>query len=648
MDQLLQLINPDQLKYAHVARNLTLQKSLSFVPLSLQDSSQRMVTSACLRSLSLRVRLADRQEFMPAGCTAVWLGPKATTWSTGKKTTSLEAHLVRLDFRWDEVFRSQHRGALDLVASLRSVLLSGPPAIVVDVQPSARSDPHPSQEPPAVEDPLAGDVDNEDDDDADVVSAVPGDLEPAAAGVHDAVPDDEEPGQDVNDGDDDDEDEEDEIEIQVSGLDLVKRPQLHGEALDNVAGRDVDMTNEDFNEESDGLGTMASVGSPADPGAPPHVFKGMPNGTLPANPPFQPSCAARAAARAASSAGSSAGGVSSSARTTAAPASRPSHTIAQQATGSSAGSPARTTAVGRVATAGAAHHFSNDGLPSVATPEATACGARRSVAAKGCAAAGRSTADEAAAGIKPRGKKKTFSAATAPQKQKTKRAKLKEEMKERMAAEAAQAAEKVVSVNTYTLPPRPPYVVELVEPNCVWRNGGVFVTVVFPFLTDHTWRLRGKLRVRLYVACAEDDGADFVEKDGAAPNNDGDDEAETEPEQAENTYKVKAWLQPKSTKDITDEDRITVPQETATSASVAISDCFLRATGSGAAGLDDEQLKTRIIKTVPPISWRFDTSFTSALNLNSSAQCIDPTASGFSVGWTVVEDVDSMDVAVNM
>jgi len=98
---------------------------------------------------------------------------------------------VRLDFRWDEVFRSQHRGALDLVASLRSVLLSGPPATVVDVQPSARSDPHPSQEPPADEDPLAGDVDNEDDDDADVVRAVPGDVAPAAAGVHDAVPDDE-------------------------------------------------------------------------------------------------------------------------------------------------------------------------------------------------------------------------------------------------------------------------------------------------------------------------------------------------------------------------------------------------------------------------------------------------------------------------
>ena len=114
----------------------------------------------------------------------------------------------------------------------------------------------------------------------------------------------------------------------------------------------------------------------------------------------------------------------------------------------------------------------------------------------------------------------------------------------------------------------------------------------------------------------------------------------------ENTYTVKAWLQPKAHKDINDADRTIVPQDTVTCASAAISDGFLRATGRGRDALGEQKLQTRVIKTAPASSRRCDTRFTSCPSLNSSAQCIDPTAAGFSEGWPVVADVDSMDVAV--
>jgi len=267
----------------------------------------------------------------------------------------------------------------------------------------------------------------------------------------------------------------------------------------------------------------------------------------------------------------------------------------------------------------------------------------------GGVAASLNAADRAAFGAravaaKNHGKKKVVPTQPTPAKPTNKRAKLTEEMKGRQAAEAAAAADKVVIVNTRTMPPPTPYVVEQVAPNCIWPDGGVLVTVVFPFLTDHTWRLRGKLRVRLYMSCVDDEGVDAIFNEASGEEEDV--KAKAVPKLVESTYKVKAWLQPKAHKDIIDADRIIVLQDTVTCASAAISDGFLRATGRGPDTVGEQKLQTRIMKTAPASSWRFDTRFTSFLSLNSSAQCIDPTAAGFSVGWPVVADVDSMDVTV--
>ena len=142
----------------------------------------------------------------------------------------------------------------------------------------------------------------------------------------------------------------------------------------------------------------------------------------------------------------------------------------------------------------------------------------------------------------------------------------------------------------------------------------MLVTVVFPFLTDHTWRLRGKLRVHLYMSCVDDEGGDAIFNEASEEEEDV--EAKAVPKLVENTYTVKAWLQPKAHKDINHADRIIVPQDTVTCASAAISDGFLRATGRGPDAMGEQKLQTRVIKTAPASSWRFDTRFTSCMSLN--------------------------------
>jgi len=653
-------INPELLKFARVARNLCLRSSFSFVPLSLEDTSQRMVSPACMRSLGLRVRLADMQGQLPFGCTAVWSGPKATPGKTGKKNISTDAHLIRLDFRWDDVLRTPEPGAMEIVAALRGVLLSGP--TMAAPQDSQLLEDHGSPQVDQLNKVGDGDHGNDDDEDDEAwASAVKGARAGAALELAQGHPSEEDRGDKAGD-------EEDAVLMGESK-----------EAVDGIMHRDWGNLPNDTGRVMDVIGPIDVCDGAPDAASPADASGAADRGSLvaptspiegsPASPPLVIDCGAPAAG---SSTGSSAGAlpgrrVSGAAATAA--ATTASRVIGGRAMVSVAGSPAGSSSGGRTTIATAAPIAISGGIspvgrpvvglgtavsrPSPAAPvrggAALSGAAGRSVPSGLAAAlsgAGGSAAGGSASAAKSGGKKKAATTQPAPTKSKNKRAKLTEEMKSRQAAEAAEAAEHVAIVNTRTLSPATPFVVEQVAPNCIWPDGGVLVTVVFPFLTDHTWRLRGKLRVRLYMSCGDEDGAEEDMNEDAGED-EGEDDATAVPKLVENTYTVKAWLQPKAHKDIKDDDRIIVPQRTATRASSAISGGFLRATGHSTDGLCGELLYTRIIKTAPSSHWRFDTTFTTSLSLNSSAQCIDPTAAGFSVGWPVVADVDSMDVDVH-
>lgn len=271
MGQLLLTINPEPLKFARVARNLRLRSSFSFLPLSQEDASQRMVSSACMRSLALRVRLADMQGHLPAGCTAVWSGLKTSDGKAIKSSISTDAHLIRLDFRWDEVLQTAEPGAMEIVAALRGVLLSGP-ILAAAQEPEPLEPPTPDASRALHPHELEGNNNDNDDGDEEWAVAVKGAIAGAAAVLDDEQRDvgqdspAEESGEDVDvdDGGDD------EDEIRIGGLSAVGNPSVPRDRgqQDDKAGGAVDVL--DVNDLDDGnvKAAAAADGGPCTGSAP--------------------------------------------------------------------------------------------------------------------------------------------------------------------------------------------------------------------------------------------------------------------------------------------------------------------------------------------------------------------------------------------
>ena len=304
-------------------------------------------------------------------------------------------------------------------------------------------------------------------------------------------------------------------------------------------------------------------------------------------------------------------------------------------------------------------------VPSVAVAShggtASSCAAAVPAFAAGAASTAAGAWDGGASSAEPKTKKKT-PPSVAPAKAKTKRAKISDAVKEKMAAEASHAAATVSAANRRTLVSQIPYVFHEVAANTVWPDMGILVTFIFPFTTDSTWRLRQQLRVRLY-ACPPVD-SDKEDDDGDEEANDKSaagfgrrstliygelDEDNVVKKPVDITYNVVAWLLPKPASTIRNEDRISVPQETAIATTDTMWRTFVTATSDmDRRLLDDEPVKMRIIKTAPPSDWRFDTTFVTPLIIDSSSRCVSMSAVGFSVGWPVISDVDGMDVAIKM
>lgn len=454
------------------------------MPLSQENASQRMVSSACMRSLALLVRLADMQGHLPAGCTAVWSGLKTSDGKASKSNISTDAHLIRLDCRWDEVLRTSEPGAMEIVSANLGVLLSGP-ILAAAQEPQPLEPPTPDASQALHPHDLEDNNNDNDDGDEEWAVAVKGAIARAAAVLDDAQRDvgqdspAEERGEDVdvdNGGDDED-------EIRIGGLSAVGNPSVPRDRgqQDDKAGGAVDML--DVNDLDDG-NVKAAAAADAGPstGSAPFVSHVFPKHGEPVSISCLPT--AGGARGAPSSTGAPAGGLSGrgAAVTPAATVARVSGgrmavSVTDSPGGSSSGGLAAATTFPR-----AFDGVSAVGHPVVGSGSAASSAAAgvsvRGGAALGGVAASLSAADRAAFGAravaaKNHGKKKAVPTQPTPAKPKNKRAELTEEMTGRQAAEAAAAADKVVIVNTRTMPPRTPYVVEQVAPNCIWPDCGI-------------------------------------------------------------------------------------------------------------------------------------------------------------------------------